>query len=49
MGCSEGLSEGLANHIGRSVEWESYIKLSIKERRDKYIEYFPYKEIEIFK
>lgn len=49
MGCSEGLSEGLANHIGKSVEWESYIKLNINERREQYDKYFPYQNIEIFK
>ena len=49
MGCPEGLSEGLSNHMGKSVEWESYIKLNINERREKYDQYFPYKEFQIFK
>lgn len=45
MGCPEGLSEVLSNHVGTSVEWESYIKLSIEKRREKYDEFFPYNEI----
>jgi len=42
LGCSEGLSEGLANHKGKSVEWESYIELNIPEKRELYDKYFPY-------
>lgn len=48
MGCPEWLSEGLMNHTPSSVERESYIKLTIEEKREYYDEYFPYYDMKFF-
>jgi len=48
MNCPEWLSEGLMNHTPSSVERESYIKLTIEEKRDYYDLYFPYYKLPFF-
>lgn len=48
LGCPLWVSEGLQNHAPSSVEGESYIKLTIPERRDLYDKYFPYKDFRWF-
>jgi integrase len=47
-GCPKWLSEGLANHAPSDVEAKSYIKLTIKDKRNYYRKYFPYKKITYF-
>lgn len=49
LGCPLWISEGLMNHASSSVEGESYIKLTVKEKRDTYDKYDPYKDLEFFK
>jgi integrase len=43
MGCTQLISEKLANHKSNTVEGEHYVKLSIPDRRKYYDKYFPYK------
>lgn len=49
MGCPEWISEALQNHAASTTERESYIKLSLEEKRLEYDKYFPYKNIYYFK
>jgi len=48
MGCPLDVSELLMNHSPSSVEAESYIKLSIPERKELYDKWFPYTEMHYF-
>ncbi|HEC92878.1 MAG TPA: site-specific integrase [Candidatus Atribacteria bacterium] len=41
-GLPDGYREGLLNHVSHSTEWRYYIKLSIKEKRKIFDQYFPY-------
>jgi integrase len=49
IGCPEDVSEGLMCHNSSSVEGESYVKLTVKEKRDLYDKYDPYKNLGFFK
>ncbi len=49
IGCPEDVSEGLMCHASSSVEGESYVKLTVKEKRDLYDKWDPYKNLEFFK
>lgn len=45
MGCPLIISEMLLNHAPSSVEGKSYIKLSIKEKKELYKKWNPYKKL----
>jgi len=49
IGCPEDVSEGLMCHASSSVEGESYVKLTVKEKRDLYDLWNPFKSLEFFK
>jgi len=48
MGCNPLISEVLMNHAPSSVEGQSYVKLSIDEKRDYFDQFFPFKQISYF-
>lgn len=48
-GCPLVISELLLNHIPSSVEGKHYIKLSVKEKRELYDKWDPYKNISYFR
>ena len=49
IGCPEGVSEALMCHASSSVEAESYVKLTVAEKRDVYDKWNPYENLDFFK
>lgn len=47
-GCPLYISEILTNHVPSSTQGRSYVKKSIKEKRQDFDKYFPYKAFEFF-
>ena len=47
--CPEWVAEGLMNHASSSVEGESYVKLTVKEKRALYDKWNPYDDLGFFK
>jgi len=48
MGCNPLISEVLMNHAPSTVEGQSYVKLTIHEKREYYDKYFPFYQISYF-